>query len=148
MCVCVCLLLDVNKNTSLKQRVIKRCWKKKWKPFCTQWSVWRCESRGTARLTSWLSFLTYTDGTQLSRARYGLRTDGFCPLCFCDGSEMIGMLRAKKKRTHVLGATERWTSSHCINIVHPWVRSPTLSQHLIPTAQGDIEVKTTVLCIN
>lgn len=142
----VCLLLDVNKNTTLKQRVIKRCLKK-WKPFFTQWSAWRCESRGTARLTGWLSFLTYTDGTQLSRAQCGFCTDDFCPLCSCDGSGMIGML-SRKKKTHVLGATERWTSSHCINIVHPWVRSPTLSQHLIPTAQGDIEVKTTILCVN
>lgn len=74
--VCACLLLDVNKNTTLKQGVIKRCWKK-WKAFFTQWSVWRCESSRAARLTSWLSFLTYTDGTQLSKAHCGLRADGF-----------------------------------------------------------------------
>lgn len=68
---CDCVLLDVNKNTSLKHRMIKSLWKKKWIPFFTQCSVWGCESRGTARLTGWLSFLTYTDVTQLSRALGG-----------------------------------------------------------------------------
>lgn len=83
-----CVLLDVNKHTSLKQKVIKGFWQK-WIPFFTRCSVWRCESRGTAGLTDWLSFLTYTDVTQLSWVLGGLPTDGCCPLCLRNGSEKI-----------------------------------------------------------
>lgn len=100
----VCVLIDVNKNTSLKQRMIKRFWKK-WIPFFTQCSVWRCESRGTAGLTGWLCFLTYTDVTQLSRALAGLCADDCCPMCFHDSSVMIG----GGKDTRVLRAIEGWT---------------------------------------
>lgn len=59
-----------------------------------------------------------------------------------------------KKGVYVLGAIDRrtkkahGTSSHHINIVHPWARSPALSQHLVPMAQGDMEVRMTLPYVN
>lgn len=97
---CLCVLLDVNKNKSLKQRMIKKKVLKNLS-FLTQCSVRRCESRGTARLTGCLSFLTYTDVTQLSRALCASCADDCCPLCLRDGRGMIRRLKKKKKKALV-----------------------------------------------
>lgn len=49
-----------------------------------------CEGRGSARLRSCLSFITYPDVTQLSKLLSGECADHCCPLCLQDDSGMTG----------------------------------------------------------
>lgn len=108
----------------------------------------QCEDAKAEELPCWqagVRFLTYTNVTQLSRGLCGSCAVDCCPLCLNDGSGMIR--RLKKKKRH-LRPSSHWeiikkaggTSSHHINIAHPRGRSPTLSQHLVPTAHGHMEV--------